>query len=102
MTLHECVCAQLLSRVQLFMTPMTVACQASLSMGFSRQEYWSGLPSPPLGDLPDLGIEPMSLTSSALTCRFFTTSTTWETLCDVSVQFSSVQSLSRLRLFVTP
>ena len=39
-------------------TPWTVACQAPLSMGFSRQEYWSGLPFPSPGDLPDLGIEP--------------------------------------------
>ena len=49
-----------LSRVRLFATPWTVACQAPLSMEFSRQEYWSGLPFPSPGDLPDLGIEPMS------------------------------------------
>ena len=55
-----------------------VACQAPLSMRFSRQEYWSGLPSPPPGDLPDPGIEPTSLTSPALAGGFFTTSTTWE------------------------
>ena len=47
----------LLSRVQLFATPWTVACQASLSMEFSRQECWSGLPFPSPGDLPDPGIE---------------------------------------------
>ena len=41
-------------------TPWTVACQAPLSMGFSRQGYWSGLPFPPSGDLPSLGIEPRS------------------------------------------
>ena len=46
-----CVPAQLLSRVQLFATPWTVAWQAPLSMGFFRQEYWSGLPFPPPGDL---------------------------------------------------
>ena len=51
--------------------------QAPLSMGFSRQEYWSGLPGPLPGDLPDPGTEPMSLMSPALTGRFFTTSTTW-------------------------
>ena len=45
-------CAQLLSCVQLFVTPWTVAHQAPLSMGFSRQEYWSGQPFPPPGDLP--------------------------------------------------
>ena len=48
------------------------ACQAPLSMGFSRQEYYSGLPCPPPGDLPDPGIEPESLMSPALVSRFFT------------------------------
>ena len=48
------------SRVQLFETPQTVAHQAPLSMGFSRQEYWSGLPFPSPGDLPDPGVEPVS------------------------------------------
>ena len=47
-------------------------------MGFSRQEYWSGLPCPPPGDLPHAGIKPASLISSALTGGFFTTSSTWE------------------------
>ena len=58
-----------LSRVRLFATPWTVAHQAPLSMGFSRQEYWSGLPFPSLGDLPDPGIEPRSpaLQADALT-----------------------------------
>ena len=78
MTLHECMCVQLLSRVQLFMTPMTVAQQASLSMGFPRQEQWTGLPSPPLGDLPNPGIKPTSLTSPVLAGGFFITSATWE------------------------
>ena len=48
------------SHVQLFATPWTIACQAPLSMGFSRQEYWSGLPSPPPEDLPNPGIKPVS------------------------------------------
>ena len=58
-----CVCgvAYPLSCVWLFATPWTVAHQAPLSMEFPRQEYWSGLPFPSLGDLPDPGIEPMSL-----------------------------------------
>ena len=47
-------------------TPWTVAPQAPLSMGFSKQKYWSGLPCPPLGDLPDAGIEPESPTTPAL------------------------------------
>ena len=55
-----------------------VAYQAPLSMGFSRQKYWSGLPFPPPGDLPDPGIKPTSLMSPALVAEFFTTSTTWE------------------------
>ena len=60
------------------MTPWTVAHQAPLSMEFSRQEYWRGLPFPTLGDLLDPGITPMSLTSLALAGGFFTTSATWE------------------------
>ena len=52
-------------------TPWTVAYQASLSMGLSRQEYWSGLPFPAPGDLPDPGIEPSSPMAPALTGRFF-------------------------------
>ena len=54
----------------------------SLSMGFSRQEYWHGLPCPPSGDLPDL--EPVSLMSPALVDRFFTTRATWEALSFIS------------------
>ena len=54
-----------LSRVQLFVTPWTVAYQAPPSMGFSRQEYWSGLPFPSPGDLPDTEIEPRSPTFQA-------------------------------------
>ena len=62
-----------LSYVQLFVTPWTVALQAPLSMAFSRQEYWSGLPFPTPGDLPDPGIKPVSPQSLALAARFFTT-----------------------------
>ena len=54
-------------------TPYTVACQAPLSMGFSRQEYWSGLPFPSPGDLSDPGIESVSLAFLALAGGFFTT-----------------------------
>ena len=68
------------SRVRLFATPRTAARQAPLSMGFSRQEYWSGLPFPSPEDLPDPGIEPVSLLSPALAGRFFTTSATREAL----------------------
>ena len=59
-----------LSRVWLFVTPWTVAYQAPLSKGFSRQEYWSGLPFPSPGYLPNPGLEPVSL---ALAGGFFTT-----------------------------
>ena len=55
-----CVCVWSLSCVWLFVIPWTIAFQASLSMGFSRQKYWSRLPFPSLGDLPDPGIEPRS------------------------------------------
>ena len=68
------------SRVRLCATLQIVTCQTPLSMGFSRQEYWSGLLCPPPGDLPDLGIEPTSLIYPALAGVFFTTSATWETL----------------------
>ena len=95
--------SQLLSLVQPFAVSWTVVCQAPLSMGFPRQEYWSGVPFPTPGDLPDPGIEPPSLGSPALAggffffffffffficsefCHtlkggFFTTSATWEAL----------------------
>ena len=57
------------SRVQLFATPWTVASQAPLSMGFPRQEFWSGLPFPPPEDLPDPEVEPATLVSPALAGR---------------------------------
>ena len=64
-----CVCA----RVRLFVTPWIITHQAPLSMGFFRQEYWSGLPLPPPRDLPILGIKPTSPMSPALAGRFFNT-----------------------------
>ena len=66
------------SHVQLFATLWTIACQAPLSMGLSRQEHWSGLPCPPPGDLPNPGIERVSFASPALAGRFFTPGATWE------------------------
>ena len=65
-------------RVQLFVTLWTVALQASLSIEFSRQEYWSGLPSPLPGDLANPGTELTSLTSPLLAGGCFTTSAIWE------------------------
>ena len=72
MCMHACSIA---SGVSDSATPWTVALQAPLSMGFSRQEHWSGLPCPPPGDLSNAAIKPESLTSPALGGRFFTTST---------------------------
>ena len=66
------------SRVQLFATLWTAARQAPLSVGFSGQEYWSGLPCSPPGDLPDLGVEPAPLMFPALAGGFLTASATWE------------------------
>ena len=68
----------LLSSVQLFVTPWTVAHQALLFMKFSRQECWHGLPFPAPEDLPNSGSEPTSLMFPALAGRFFTISPTWE------------------------
>ena len=73
-----CVHAKSFSRVLFFATLWTVAHQALLPMQFSRQEHWSESLCPPPGDLPDPGIEPMSLMSPALAAGFFTTSATWE------------------------
>ena len=79
MTLSSaCVHAKSLSHVRLFAILWTVAHQAPLFMGFSRQECWSGLPCPPPGDLPDPGIELVSLMSPALVGGFFMTSIPWE------------------------
>ena len=64
---------QSLSCVRLFVASWTVAHQAPLSMGYSRQEYWSGIPFPSLGDLPNPGIELASPMSPALARKFFTT-----------------------------
>ena len=86
------------SCIQPFATLWTIAHQPPLSMGFFRQEYWSGLPFPSSEDLPNLGIEPASLLSPALSGRFFTTSATWETL----VTKVKVKLLSCVRLFATP
>ena len=71
-------CAVLSCSAQLFVNPWTVIHQAPLSMGFSRPEYFSGLPCPPPGNLPNPGIKPMSITSPPLTGRLFTTSPTWD------------------------
>ena len=93
MCLYVCVCSLMSNSLQFhglqptrllcplnFPGKKTAAHQASLSMRFSKQEYWSGLPFPTQGELPDPVIEPSSLRSPALAGGFFTTSATWEAL----------------------
>ena len=85
---NKFLCAYMLScfsRVQLC---NPIACQAPLFMRFQRQEYWSGLPCPPLGDLPDPGIKPTSLSSPALAGWFFTTGATREAQITKAPQFT--------------
>ena len=77
--------------------PWTVGCQAPLLMGFSRQKYWSQLPFPPSGDIPDLWIKPASLTFPALAGGFFTTGATWEALL-----LLLLSCFSRVRFCATP
>ena len=82
--LTSCVCVlSCFSCVQLFLTLWVIAHQAPLSMGFSKQEYWSGLLCPPPGDFPDPGIEPKSLMSPALAGMFFIVRATWEAPADL-------------------
>ena len=88
------------NRVQLFATLWSIARHAPLSMGFSRQEYWSGLPFPAPGDLSDPGIKPKSPVSPALQADSLPLSH-WGSPY-VYTRISAVQSLSRVRLFATP
>ena len=82
----------LFSHVWFFATPWTVAHQAPLSMGVSKQGNWSGLPFPSPGDLPDPGIEPAS---PALTGRFFTTEPPWKSIVDLrNLQIFFLQDVS--------
>ena len=106
--------AKLLQSCPTLCDPMDSAHQAPLSMGSSRQEYWSGLPCLPPGYLPYSAIEPMPLLSPALSGRFFITGTNWEALPCIAVLASACSSfekglcvcvhtqlLSHVRLFVT-
>ena len=83
--MHVCVLS-CFSHVQLFVTQWTIACQTPLSMGFSRQEYWSGLPFPPPGDLPNPGIEPVS---PALEGGFFSTEPPGKPIHDIDQSICS-------------
>ena len=81
---YMCVCACVLSpfrHVRLFVTLWTITHHAPLSIGFSRQEHWRGLPWHPPGNLPNPEIKSVSLTSPALAGKFFTTSATWKAVC---------------------
>ena len=76
--------------------------QAPLSMGFSRPEYWSGLPCPPPWDLPNPGIEPMVLRSPALADRLFTTSSTWKAITKRSTRQNSREFCIILQNYLKP
>ena len=84
------------SHVRLFATLWTAALESPLSMGFSRQECWSGLPCPPPRDLPNPDTEPMSLTFPALTGWLFTTSVTWEAFDESAVFKGNKHMTSKL------
>ena len=89
------------SRVRLFATPWAVASQAPLSMGFSRQDYWNGLPCPPPGDLPNPEIEHTSLTSPALAGQVFTTSATWEALVQQDLAPNPTSNILIIKIKIT-
>ena len=101
----------MLSYVWLFVIPWTVAHQTPLSLGFSRQEYWSGLPFPLPGDLPNPGIKPVFLESPASAGRFFATRAIWKALIDyishynieiLSANHAMVQSFSGTKYHWVP
>ena len=83
-----CVCMLVSQSCPTLCDPMDCSHQAPLSMAFSRQEHWSGLPFSPPGDLPNPGIEPVSLMSPA--CRFLTASATWEALSSPKLCYNQV------------
>ena len=90
-----CVYVCMLSHVQLFVTPWTMAHLPPLSMEFSRQEYWSGLPFPAPGDLLDPGTEYESLASPALAGRCFITAPPGTSLLDFLVKFKLLTSTKK-------
>ena len=90
-----CLSSITISCAKLLQSYLTTDCsQAPLSMGFSREEYWSELPCPPPGDLPNPGTEPASLTSPALAGGFFTTSASWKAQGEGSGRISWSSSIS--------
>ena len=88
-----CVCASCYFSCVRLCDPMDCSCQAPLSMGFFRQEYWSVLPCHPPRDLPHPGIEPVSLTSPALAGGFFTTSATWGAPAHDTISLQNIEIL---------
>ena len=90
--LRVCV-AEMLSRVRLFATPWTVAHQAPLSMGFCRQDHWSGLPFPSPWGLPGPGMKPTSLMSPALAGGFFTSSAAGEAPLSFTLSLLEISAL---------
>ena len=90
------------SHVWLFATLWTVAHKAPLSVGFSRQEYWNGLPCPPSGDLSDSGIKPASLLSPALAGGFFTTCAAWESHPHTYTQCCALQFHFHYLIIISP
>src|SRR5574341_1234605 len=87
----------MLSHVKLFATPWTVAHQDPLSLGFSRQEYWSGLPCPPPGNLPHPGTEPTSPVSSALQVDSLPTLPPWKPLKESSGEYKICIQITIIR-----
>ena len=95
-----CLCVKLPQSCPTLWDPWTLAHQTPLSMGFSRQEYWSGLLCPLAGDLPNPGTEPKCLLSPALAGRFSTTGPTWEALTSQQrTQNTSFPVIKKLRVF---
>ena len=83
-------CAQSFSHVRLFAPLCTAACQANLSIEFSKKKYWNELTFPPPGDLPDSGIKHVSVAFPTLAGGFFTTSTTWEAYIYIYIYICSL------------
>ena len=84
------------SHIWVFAIPWTIACQAPLSMGFSRQKYWSGLPCPPPSHFPDPGIEPEFLVSPTLAGKFFTTAPSGKTMMRFKCKHKNIQLICRI------
>ena len=104
-SIYVCACMHSCSVTSNSARPWTIAHKTPVSMRFFQQEYWSGLPFPILGYLPNPGMEPMSLMSPALAGGLFTTNTTWcfkPVIHHPSNSDSAVQSLSGAWLFATP